>query len=82
MVLFPSELSNKALEFLSSSSSVSEPSKKLFGALYVFVQDTADEQHYLSKMTDWYFLSQSLFLYILQVNHHDGLIGKNFESVK
>ena len=78
----PAEISDEAMEVLTSSSSLSEQARSLFDCLNSLAIETAEEMQYLSRFTKLPYLSQTVLSYILQANFHSGSIDHNLESIK
>ena len=80
--LSPAILTNEAMELLSSSSSTADTSRNLTDGLEALAYDISRERSYISRATDFPFLSQTLLTYFLQGYCHTGSIEKNPESLK
>ena len=74
--LSPAILTNEAMELLTSSSSTADTSRNLTDGLEALAYDISRERSYISRATDFPFLSQTLLTYFLQGYCHTGRIGK------
>ena len=80
--LIPAELTDEALELLSSSSSTSDQAGLLADALTSLASEISAEKHYLSRAANLPHLSQTVLLYILKTTWHNGAIDKSIDSIK
>ena len=80
--LLPADLTDDALELLSSTSTTSDQAGQLADALTSIASEISTEKHYLSRAANLPHLSQTVLLYILKTTWHNGAIDKSIDSIK
>ena len=82
VTLLPAELSDEALDMLTSSTSTSDQATQLGDGLTSLADEITNERFYLSRTVKFPYLSQTVLLYIIKTIFHQGSIDKNVESIK
>ena len=80
--LTPAEISDEAKELLSSATSTSEQARSLADALFAHADETRTERNYISRSSNFPFLSLTALTYFLQGYHHLTAIDQNTEGLK
>ena len=80
--LSPGELTDEAKELFTSSSTTTEQSQNLFDALDAHIKTIEKERTYISRETDFPFLSLTLLTFFLKGYHHTWSIEKHPEALK
>ena len=80
--LLPADITDEAMELLSSSSSTSEQARTFSNGIEVLADDISKEKSYLSRASKFPFLSQTLISYALHAHYHTGSIDKSIDSLK
>ena len=81
-LLIPGELTDEALELLSSTSATSDQASILADGLKALVAQVSQERYYLSRQAKLPFFSQTALLYMLKTNWYNGPIDQNHEDIK
>ena len=80
--LVPGELTDEALELLSSTSATSDQACILADGLKALAAQVSQERYYLSCQAKLPFFSQMALLYMLKTNWYNGPIDQNHEDIK
>ena len=80
--LLPGQITDEALELLTSNSSTADQARALADALDALAIDVSHERTYLSRAADFPYMSQTVLTYMLQTHIHSHAIDKNYESIK
>ena len=82
MYLVPANISDELTEIMTSSSSSSEQARRIGENIEVLAEEITKEKDYLSRWTDFPFLTSTVLAYIYQAHFHSGSIDENVESLK
>ena len=80
--LSPGEMSDEALDILSSSTSTSEQARSLHDSFSILADEVSKEKDYLSRAAEFPFVSQTSYTYMIQCHYHTGPIDKSGDSIK
>ena len=80
--LHPGVLTDEALELLSSSTTISEQARNLTDALDAFASQVKHERMYLSRGSDFPYISETVAKFMLQAHFFPHGIDKNLEGIK
>ena len=80
--LVPVILSDDLQEILDSTSKISEQSRMVNDSIQVLAEDISKEKNYLSRTSEFPFLSSTLITYCLQAHYHRRALDSNNESLK
>ena len=80
--LVPAIVSDDVQEILESTTKISEQSRMVSDNIQVLAEDISKERNYLSRSSEFPFLSSTLNTYALQAHYHGGALDSNNESLK
>ena len=80
--LIPANLTDEALDMLSSSSSSSDQASVFADAIKALEAQISQECHYLSRQTKLPFFSQTALLYLFKTNWYNGPIDQSYDDIK
>ena len=80
--LVPATLSDDLQEILDSTAKISEQSRMVNDSIQVLAEDISKERNYLSRASEFPFLSSTLITYCIQAHYHRGALDSNNESLK
>ena len=80
--LLPAELTDEALDLLSSSTSSSDQASIFADALKALSAQISQERYYLSRQAKLPFFSQTALLYMLKTNWYNGPIDQSHDDIK
>ena len=64
------EISDEALDILSSSTSTSKQARSLYDSFSILADDAPKGKSYLSRAAEFPFISQTSFTYMIQLHYH------------